>query len=579
MQFEQKTLDRVLAHIESFHSSTGFKLSYDKTTIYRIGSLQKSSAKLYTTENLNWTSESINVLGIDIYSSADELLDKNYASIIKKMEEVLNRWDTRSLCLVGKCMVVNTLISSLFVYKMTVLPKIKKKTLNYINTAIEQFIWNGHCPKIPTETLQSKKAEGGAGLTNLEVKDVSLKASWVQMLMTGVYPCEVANSFLVPEIGNMLWCCNLKKDDVCCTVPKKSDFWSDVLEAWCIYHYTSLEEIGSDQILWFNSDIRVGGMPVWLPDACKKGLMYVSQLGKDHRLKTVQEICEEFGLSVMKANSLISALPLKLRQLATEPGSVFRDDKYAAVMRASSAAKCVYDSVIPKPKRVGVAENRWECELKEDVLLAELLRNCFKSTVSAKHQSFQYRFLLKALVLNPQLRHWGKRESSDCTFCELHKETYRHIFWECDKVQCVWHKVVSLCKKLLGQDVNLTYANIVKSEVSENPKDAANLIVTVAKQYICRTATTCTREGPFFVPYLIIILAGNHMPFARTFSLATPLIRTRHYQKGINTGVNSNWHALARFHPAANRCKEHSSRVGHNYFIYLLFINLLKKPN
>ena len=85
--------------------------------------------------------------------------------------------------------------------------------------------------------------------------------------------------------------------------------------------------------------------------------------------------------------------------------------------------------------------------------------------------------------------------------------------------------------------------------------------------YNCRTVTTRTRKGPFFVPYLIIILAGNHMPFARTFSLATPHIRTRHYQKGINTGANSNWHALARFHPAANRCKEHSSRVGRNYFI------------
>ena len=92
---------------------------------------------------------------------------------------------------------------------------------------------------------------------------------------------------------------------------------------------------------------------------------------------------------------------------------------------------------------------------------------------------------------------------------------------------------------------------------------------------MCRTATTRAREGPLFVPYLIIILAGNHMPFARTFSLATPHIRTRHYQKGINTGVNSNWHALARFHPAANRCKEHSSRVGRNYFIYYYFIIIL----
>ena len=96
---------------------------------------------------------------------------------------------------------------------------------------------------------------------------------------------------------------------------------------------------------------------------------------------------------------------------------------------------------------------------------------------------------------------------------------------------------------------------------------------------MCRTAKTRTREGPFFVPYPIIILAGNLMPFARTFSLATYHKRTRHYQNGINTGVNSNWHALARFHPAANRCKEHSSRVGRNYFIYLIFTNLLKKPN
>ena len=52
LAYDQRSLERVLNHINIFQKSTGFKLNYDKTTVYRVGSLAKSAAKLYTQHDL-----------------------------------------------------------------------------------------------------------------------------------------------------------------------------------------------------------------------------------------------------------------------------------------------------------------------------------------------------------------------------------------------------------------------------------------------------------------------------------------------------------------------------------------------
>ena len=64
---DEASLQALLDKFEQFRQSTGFTLSYEKTTVYRVGSLKNSSAKMYTEKEMNWTSESINVLGVEIY--------------------------------------------------------------------------------------------------------------------------------------------------------------------------------------------------------------------------------------------------------------------------------------------------------------------------------------------------------------------------------------------------------------------------------------------------------------------------------------------------------------------------------
>ena len=64
---EQESFDEIFKTLHRFRQEIGFRINYDKTTVYRMGSLKDSNAVLYTQKNLNWTNIGVNVLGIYIY--------------------------------------------------------------------------------------------------------------------------------------------------------------------------------------------------------------------------------------------------------------------------------------------------------------------------------------------------------------------------------------------------------------------------------------------------------------------------------------------------------------------------------
>ena len=485
-----------LALIGEFHENTGFTLSYEKTTVYRIGSLANSDAKLYSEKAMNWASGTINVLGIDIYQTEEEL-QKNYEKVVSKAKQVIDSWENRNISLFGKIQVINSLIASLFVYKMSVLPTMNKSMVKEFRQMCEHYIWNGKRPKIKYSTLQRDGMYAGAKLVDIELKDVSLKAAWVKIIVQGKYDEQYMYNMLDPEIREHIWCCNLKPEDAH-VIKCANKFWKDVLYAWCVYHYSdSLES--QDEIIWYNSNIRIKDTPVAWKSCIQRGLMYISQLMKDGKFISEAEAEGEFGLTTMQFNTIKSAIPCEIaRKVKNKPeNACFTDEKYRKFIGTEKSAAYVYKNINERRCSELPAEEKWKAEL-EDFNLCEQVKNIKKCTVVAKLRSFQYRLLHRAVSTNIQLKHWGIKESDDCTFCETSRETIRHMMYECSMTKCIWNKLITICEDMQLPTPEINYKAIILNAVNSNPANPTNLLCLVAKQYIyrqrCSNAKISTAE-------------------------------------------------------------------------------------
>ena len=78
MNASEENMRQFMHTLDWFQSISGLSVNYEKTTVYRIGSLKNSNAKYYSERPLNWTSEGINVLGVDVRSSDTEAVKINY---------------------------------------------------------------------------------------------------------------------------------------------------------------------------------------------------------------------------------------------------------------------------------------------------------------------------------------------------------------------------------------------------------------------------------------------------------------------------------------------------------------------
>ena len=266
---DQTSIDTIFEYLEWFRKNTGFTLSYEKTSIFRIGSIRDTNAMLYTQKNVAWTSDEITVLGIKIVHNTDELISRNFDDLLHQTDTILAGWENRNLSLMGKITVVNTLIGSLFVYKMSVLPNVSTTYIKKMEQKIVDYLWGRKRPKIPLRVLKMNKKDGGLRLVDLEHKQASLKISWLATLAADTKLANLVYSFIAPVLGEDIWRCNFKPSHVDRIFDvNRNQFWGQVMVAWARINYKSKEnDIPGAHFLWFNSEILIDGQMVFIQRA------------------------------------------------------------------------------------------------------------------------------------------------------------------------------------------------------------------------------------------------------------------------------------------------------------------------
>ena len=98
----QQNLDNIIKTLNSFHDHSG------------------TVPRLYTQNQIAWNTDGITILGIRI--THNDIMSENIDPVFEKVKATLKRWQDRDLTLFGKVNVINTLVASLFVHKLQVLP-------------------------------------------------------------------------------------------------------------------------------------------------------------------------------------------------------------------------------------------------------------------------------------------------------------------------------------------------------------------------------------------------------------------------------------------------------------------------
>ena len=494
----EKSIRAIMGELHSFQLQSGFLVSYDKTTLYRIGSLRYSKAAMYNITDFAWSSADIKVLGVTI--SYDEISDKNFEPMISKVRTILGSWENRGLSLLGKVQVINSLIASQFVYKMMVLPNISSRIIKCLENEIRDYLWNGKKSKVAFRTLQNDKQNGGLKLVNLKYKEKALKATWPQILKTEPeYSQIVYNILRCSTLGEDLWRCNLKMEDVQ-YLRIKEEFWHQVLESWCLYNFNNNVRV-ENQLLWYNSLIRVRGKPIFWQDMYKNGLKYVHQLFEGGDFRSQECMWEDFRLSPLRYNSLKVSIPLCWKQFFQEYGhqilfSPIPPHNYdqSITVKLKNFAREVYWTIMDDILVIHNKYLKWRQELGEEwgeeanlIDYGKYHKRLYAITNVPKFRSFQYRVLQRALVTNVQMKHWGMIESDLCSFCGECRESISHLLASCSMVLSLWGRVKGWLEvKYEGISMEWGIKNIIFNTVARTDRHVINFLVLVTKQYIYR---------------------------------------------------------------------------------------------
>ena len=389
---------------------------------------------------------------------------------------------------------------------MQVLPLMPKMIDSKITSIISDFIWNARKPKIRTSELQMLVENGGVKLANMVARDKSLKIEWVSRLHSE-HTDQAMRSVVFKLIGSKLinelfWECNLSaeyaKQFGC-----KSPFWTSVMIAWSELNFENPETEAkiANQILWYNSLIRIANKPVFFEKWYSIGIIYLKDLMVGKNIVTYEQLkCKyDNSIDVMDYKAIITAIPSRWKKVVQniDDSDIECQSLYGQMSSMTKWSSKAYHMYIKTFNCIDRVQARLHNVLKKTITQDEIVEafiSIKKYMTVTKYRAFQYRLLHNTILLNDRLIHLSISSTNICSQCHKEKETVSHFFFECDITQRLLNESLIYIAKFdhNQKDLHVEMKNVILGTVTEDPYSFVNLFFVVLKQklYACKCLKT-----------------------------------------------------------------------------------------
>ena len=476
------SLNAVAECMKTVHLNVGLETNYEKSSIHVINGTD--IAQNARCADWVFTEQMPTILGID-----SEQNDSQLFALIDKACTVLSNWRNRTLSLMGKVLIINVLIASLFVYVLQVVNDPPVVFYETFDNVILEYIWEGKKPKIPLSVLQLNKKVGGLGLVNMRAKVRSLKIAWLFRIDS--YIEKMTNLLIPSELGSLFWDCILDTNDLQSYINQGMPiFWKEICYHWFDFKKDvhPISVVSGDQIIWCNSLIRVNSRPLYDAQLIKNGLIYVQQLMDDDGAWLSKEyVAEQYRISWFRYFQIREAIASNYKCIPGKPSNL-----YDEIRKFKRKVHTVYFKIMDR--RVEQTMSNIYAKMSQrfqinPVEVAKAFSRIYSTTNIVKFRDFQYRLLTGNIYANNQLYYWGKVSSQRCNWCDYSKQNIQHMLFDCAYVTKIWYDLfeyVNECK-LTETPIefnNIEYKDIFLNTVIDDKHHVVNMLTLIAKQYI-----------------------------------------------------------------------------------------------
>ena len=173
---DHSSLQQLLHLLSRYEMATGAKLNFQKTEAMWLGAWR---SKPDTPSGLTWVNK-MKILGVWFSNGSVSVESDNWQPRLNKLENNLNLWKSRSLSLVGRSLIVNTLGASKFWFLAKILP-IPPWVATAFKRLVYHFIWGTKIEPVSRKTLSAPIKDGGLGVIDFDTKGRALKLSLIAL--------------------------------------------------------------------------------------------------------------------------------------------------------------------------------------------------------------------------------------------------------------------------------------------------------------------------------------------------------------------------------------------------------------
>ena len=245
-------------------SISGLRINYKKTEALWIGSMHFQRRKIAVYQNISWPSHKVKALGVWLSTIREEAITLNYEEKKETISKTIENWQFRRLMLLGKIVVIKSLLASQLVYIMSPLPT-PSEHLKDINNLLYQFLWDGKRDKIKCVEMINDYATDRLKMLDIHIFNCALKAKWIQKYLDSSNKGKwklFLDFFLAKYNVNLLITGNLNVTDAA-SLEIDDPFTKELIEIWSCLNFKKHPSDFSNIPIWYNCFVRIDNKRIY----------------------------------------------------------------------------------------------------------------------------------------------------------------------------------------------------------------------------------------------------------------------------------------------------------------------------